>query len=134
MYCLDLKKGKLKWKYQTALRIICQPVIVGNMVLIGSCDRNLYCLDATKGTFLWRGRTGRAVISQPAVVDNKVYISKNDSMLFSIDLETGEEFRPVRRETVDMPPMSMPENGTTPLNDHESITTTIDGVITKIEN
>lgn len=131
IYCLDLKKGKLKWKYQTRSRIIVKPLIVGNMVIVGSCDNSLYCLDATTGKFLWRVRTGRPVMGQPAVADGRVYIDKNDSMLFNIDLATGEEFRPVRRETIQMPPVEAPENGSTPLNNNEYIISNIDGVITK---
>lgn len=131
VYCLDLKKGKLKWKYQTALRIISQPMLVGNLVLIGSCDKNLYCLDATTGAFMWRVRTGRPITSKPAVVEDRVYAYKNDSILFTIDLKTGDEYRSVRRETIEMPPFEMPENGKTPLNDTEYIVTTVDGVITK---
>lgn len=52
-------------------------------------------------------------------------------MLFNIDLATGEEFRPVRRETIQMPPVEAPENGSTPLNNNEYIISNIDGVITK---
>lgn len=131
VYCLDLKKGKLKWKYNTMSRIIVKPVIVGNMVIVGSCDKNLYCLDATTGKFMWRVRTGLPVMKQPAIVDNRVYIEKNDSMLFNIELTTGEEFRPVRRETIQMPPVEKPENGDTPLSGNEYVRSNIDGVITK---
>lgn len=131
IYCLDLKKGKLKWKYQTASRIIAEPLIIGEMVIIGSCDKNLYCLDAKTGNFLWRVRTGRPVMGQPAVIENRVYIDKNDTMLFNIDLTTGEEYRPVRRETINMPAPEAPENGKTPLNDNEYIISNLDGIITK---
>lgn len=131
VYCLDLKKGKLKWTYRTTSRIIVMPMIIGNMVIVGSCDKNLYCLDATTGKFLWRVRTGLPVMRQPAIIDNRVYIDKNDSMLFSIDLTTGEEFRPVRRETIQMPPVEKPINGDTPLNDKEYVRSNVDGIITK---
>lgn len=131
IYCLDLKKGKMKWKYQTALRIIAKPIIVGNMVLIGSCDKNLYCLDATTGKFLWRVRTGRPVLGQPAIHGERVYIDKNDSMLFDIDLNTGEEYKPVRRETIEMPAFEPSKNGRTPINDNEYVVSNIDGIIRK---
>lgn len=131
IYCLDLKKGKLKWTYRTMSRIIVKPLIVGNMVIVGSCDKSLYCLDAATGKFLWHVRTGQPILGQPAVVDGRVYIDKNDSMLFNIELATGEESRPVRSETIQMPPIEVPENGSTPLNDNEYIINNIDGVITK---
>lgn len=131
VYCLDLKKGKMKWKYQTAQRIITQPMVIGDLVIVGSCDKSLYCFNATSGAFLWRVRTGRPIINQPAVVGNRVYIDKNDTMLFCIDLITGEEYRPVRRETIEMPPFEMPKNGNTPLPNNEYISSNIDGIITK---
>lgn len=131
IYCLDLKKGKLKWTYRTMSRIIVKPLIVGNMVIVGSCDKSLYCLDATTGKFLWHVRTGLPIMGQPAVIDGRVYINKNDSMLFNIDLATGEESRPVHRESIQMPPIEVPENGSTPLNDREYIISDVDGVITK---
>lgn len=131
IYCLDLKKGKMKWKYRTALRIIAKPIIIGDMVIVGSCDKSLYCLDAKTGAFKWRVRTGRPVMGQPAIVDSTVYIDKNDSMLFKIDLVSGEEGRPVRRETIEMPTVETPKNGKTPLNENEYIISTVDGVITK---
>lgn len=129
LYCLDLKKGKLRWKYQTSLRIVVRPTVIGDLVLFGSCDKGLYCLGAEKGDFKWRLRTNNAVTEEPIVENGMVYIEKNDTMLYTVELATGEEMRPARREQHPRPEQA--ESRKTPISGTDYILTDIDGHITR---
>ena len=125
-YCLDLKKGKVKWKYRTILRIVTRPVVVEGRVLFGSCDRNLYCLNAETGEFLWKIRTDAPVTRQPKVEGKSVYLEMNDSMQFVVNIETGEEERP--RESRERLPFDDGQRRTD-IGEGCYVVTTIDGVV-----
>lgn len=133
LYCLDLGKGKLRWKYQTALRITARPTVVGDVVLFGSCDKSLYCLGAERGEFRWRLRTGRAVTSEPIISGDTLYIEKNDSMMYRVEISTGEELRQVRSEL--HPRHDEPAAGRrTPISDLDYILTDLDGRVSRFSS
>jgi outer membrane protein assembly factor BamB len=46
VYCVDLKKGELLWRFSTEGQIISSPTVVNNTVYIGSTDHHLYALPA----------------------------------------------------------------------------------------
>ncbi len=46
LYCLELKTGQMRWKFETGGLITSAPLIVNNLLYIGSCDHILYALYA----------------------------------------------------------------------------------------
>src|SRR5208283_256483 len=50
------------------------PVVVGDVVYVGSGDGNVYGLDASTGAILWSYATGSSVDSSPAVASGVVYV------------------------------------------------------------
>ena len=73
-----LAKGKTIWEYQTTERIASTPMISGDRVVFGSCDRSIYCLNKATGALVWRYRTDNAVMGSPMIKDGVVYIGASD--------------------------------------------------------
>jgi outer membrane protein assembly factor BamB len=68
------------------------PVVVNNVVYIGSGNDYLYALDATnKGALLWKAATGGPINSSPAVVNGVVYVGSTDGNLYAFDAPTGTQ-------------------------------------------
>lgn len=66
------------------------PVVVNNIVYIGSGNDYLYALDATnEGATLWKAATGGSINSSPAVVNGVVYAGSTDGNLYAFDATTG---------------------------------------------
>jgi eukaryotic-like serine/threonine-protein kinase len=88
----DLKNlGKLSWKFKTGGRIFSSPVVLNDVVYIGSGDSNLYAVGATTGTLLWKFRTGGEVSSSPSVNNQTVYFTSYDGYFYALDTKTGNE-------------------------------------------
>ena len=66
----------LIWNYITSGRVSSSPVVVGNVVYVGSGDGNVYALNATNGAQLWNSSG-----SSPAVANGVVYVGTG----FSVD-------------------------------------------------
>ena len=104
-YCLDRKSGKELWKLSPNQRDLddatCDrcalkfnaPVIVNNVIYVGSHDNNLYALDAQTGLINWRFLTGGSIMDAPAIVGGKIYVGSYDGYVYLLDLKTGRELR-----------------------------------------
>ena len=42
--------------FQTAERIASTPMIAGDKIVFGSCDKNIYCITKETGKLVWRHR------------------------------------------------------------------------------
>ncbi|HXX99285.1 MAG TPA: PQQ-binding-like beta-propeller repeat protein [Candidatus Limnocylindrales bacterium] len=85
------KLNAIKWKFQTAGRVISSPAIVDGVAYVGSTDGNLYALDAVSGTLKWKFATQSWVVSSPAVVSGVVFFESYDSNFYAVDGATGKE-------------------------------------------
>ena len=68
------------------------PVVVDDLVLIGSFDGKVYAIDAATGKLRWvfEGATGW-FWAQVAVDGDTVYAPSFDGRVYALDLQTGEE-------------------------------------------
>lgn len=109
VYAVDMKTGKLKWKYKvegdkTTLfwnglfksnpqSILSSPIVVDGVVYFGAgilMDRpgGFYALDAKTGNLKWEYKTKGGVLSSPVVFGKMVYFV--DGALLSLDKDTGK--------------------------------------------
>ena len=56
----------LRWKYTTGDAILSSPVVVNNVVYVGSFDGKVYAFNARTGAILWTYATGGAIWSSAA--------------------------------------------------------------------
>jgi len=81
----------VRWKFATRGPVRGSPVVVGDLVLVGSGDGNLYALEASSGRERWRAALGGAVASAPAVADGLVFATSRERRVTALDLATGRE-------------------------------------------
>src|SRR5580765_1823933 len=77
------------WKATTEGELSGSPVLVGDVVYVGSSDRSLYAFKASNGTLKWKARLGDEVEATPAVVEGVVYVGCWDGYLYAFDASTG---------------------------------------------
>jgi outer membrane protein assembly factor BamB/predicted phosphodiesterase len=97
---LDVKKGKLQWKFQTGGPIFSSPATmperrggapatIRHRIVFGSTDGNVYCIN-DKGQLLWKHSFDAAVLGAPEIKNNIVYIGGSDKSFRAISLEDGK--------------------------------------------
>ncbi|MBW7933488.1 MAG: PQQ-binding-like beta-propeller repeat protein [Gemmatimonadaceae bacterium] len=77
------------WKFKTAGRVISSPLVVGDVVYVGSTDGALYAVDRASGTQKWKFETRGPISSSPAVSNGLVFISSVDGNVYGVDAVTG---------------------------------------------
>lgn len=87
-YCSMFAQDGL-WRFQTDGRVYSSPVIVDDMLIVGSGDSCLYALNKSDGNVTWKYKTGGAVHSTPAVKDGAVFFSSSDGVLHAVDYNSG---------------------------------------------
>jgi len=101
-YALERESGRLRWYVETGANLpfawgtegwdyyTSSPVVVGDMVVVGSGDGHVYAFDALSGEERWRHQTGGRVRSSPAAADGRAYVGSADGVLYALDIDTGE--------------------------------------------
>lgn len=98
LYALDIRNGKLKWKFLTEGPIHTSPACHDGLVFIGSWDRNIYSVDLTTGEERWRFATKRddsgwggmqGLQASPIVYRGKVYCGSRDGSFYALDEKSG---------------------------------------------
>ncbi|GAB6286293.1 MAG: hypothetical protein STSR0009_24940 [Methanoregula sp.] len=77
------------WSYKTNGSLYSSPAISGDVLYIGSDDKNVYAINATTGDEIWHYTTGAWVDSSPAVADGVVYIGSWDRNIYALNAATG---------------------------------------------
>jgi outer membrane protein assembly factor BamB len=91
--------NKTKWIFNTSGYVFSSPIIVNDVVYIGSDDKNIYAINLTTGSKIWNYTTGGAVRSTPAYYDNTIYVGSNDNKIYAVyangslrwNLTTGDD-------------------------------------------
>jgi outer membrane protein assembly factor BamB len=78
------------WKFKTGGRVISSPLVVGDVVYVGSTDGSLYAVNRSDGTQRWRFDSKGPISSSPAFNNGLVYISSLDGLVYAIDATTGQ--------------------------------------------
>lgn len=114
IYCLDIKKGEILWRFNTGQQLFSSPAVVDGRVYCGEglhSDGNssLHCLDATSGTEIWSFPTKSHLESSPAVLDGRVYFGAGDDGVYCVTADKGEEVWHYEGVHVDVAPAVGPE-------------------------
>lgn len=95
VYAYDVEKEDELWRYETDNKIWSTPTIDGDVVYIGSLDKNLYALRLTGSDrevderLLWSYQTDGAITAKPLVVANRVYFGSFDNNFYALDTTDG---------------------------------------------
>jgi outer membrane protein assembly factor BamB len=63
-----------KWVFNTSGRVFSSPIIVNDVVYVGSNDNNLYAINLTNGSKIWNYTTSGWVMSTPAYYNGTIYV------------------------------------------------------------
>ncbi|MDH7600005.1 MAG: PQQ-binding-like beta-propeller repeat protein, partial [Sedimentisphaerales bacterium] len=74
----------LAWSFQTGGPVRSSPVIVSDLVYVGSADANLYALDLATGKLVWSYKASDAIEADITVVDNKVLFGCGDGWFYAV--------------------------------------------------
>jgi len=80
----------LVWKFKTGGRVLSSPIVVGDVVYVGSTDGSLYAVNRRDGTQKWKFDTRGPVSSSPAFHNGVVYVGSVDGLVYAIDAATGQ--------------------------------------------
>mmetsp|Transcript_45540 Transcript_45540/g.131932 ORF Transcript_45540/g.131932 Transcript_45540/m.131932 type:complete len:336 (-) Transcript_45540:222-1229(-) len=84
--CVELRTGKLVWKYRTDSYVLSSGVVAKNAFLIGSSDGHVYAFHKLTGALMWRfikNRTGRITSTPGITKDGKYIIFNSDTHGFT---------------------------------------------------
>jgi outer membrane protein assembly factor BamB len=87
---LNQRSGVQEWYFHTDQGVWSTPLVVGDVVYIGSLDKNLYALNLTTGEEIWRRDLEGAVAGMPVYWNNVLYVGSFAHKVFAIDAATGE--------------------------------------------
>jgi eukaryotic-like serine/threonine-protein kinase len=103
LIALELQSGQQKWQFKLSqqppfslsLNFVLSsssPVVVKEVVYIGSYDGHLYALDVSSGNLIWSLKiTSDMALSSPAVNEEILCVGSNNGYLYAIDLTTKQE-------------------------------------------
>jgi outer membrane protein assembly factor BamB len=80
----------LAWKFKTAGRVVSSPLVVGDVVYVGSTDGSLYAVNRADGTQRWKFESKGPISSSPAFHNGTVYVSSLDGLVYAVDAGTGK--------------------------------------------
>lgn len=81
---------KTIWKFKTGGQVISSPVVVDNLVYVGSNDNKLYALDKNTGKIIWEYKTKGKINSTPLVSDGKVLFLSFDGFFYALNKNSGK--------------------------------------------
>lgn len=84
------EEPSILWKIKTEGPVISSPVIIDDMVYIGSGDNNLYAINATSGITKWVYKTQGPIHSTPLVAKGKVLFLSYDGFFYALNLSDGK--------------------------------------------
>lgn len=80
----------LAWKFKTGGRVISSPLVVGDLVFVGSTDGSLYAVNRADGTQRWKFDTRGPISSSPAFHDGIVYVASLDGLVYAVAAADGK--------------------------------------------
>ncbi len=98
----SLRDGHVLWETDivssTSRCVLARPVIVGDVVLVGTNDGQLVSLAASDGAVLWRQSFDNWIQLPPAVGQDMIYAACDDQRMHILDLSTGEKLDSLEME------------------------------------
>ena len=84
---MDVKSGRLAWKFQAGGQISSTPTVHGELLFFTCIDQNLYCLNARTGKLAWRFRADGMIPGSPVVDGRTVYFGATDGSLYAVSID-----------------------------------------------
>jgi outer membrane protein assembly factor BamB len=84
---LDRATGRVLWQAPTGRKVDSTPLVVGDVVYVGSDDRTFYAFDAATGRKVWSYATGGRVSSSPTSGEGLILIGSDDGALYAFEEE-----------------------------------------------
>ena len=88
LYALDAYTGERKWHFPTRCSQN-SPVIVDDILYIGSSNLFLYAIDAKTGTEIWNIPGASRTFSYPHISNGTLYIETSNYIIKAFDTKTG---------------------------------------------
>jgi outer membrane protein assembly factor BamB len=82
---IDLINHKVQWRFVTGNDVTSSPLVVGNVVYVGSLDGHFYAIDKLTGEKLWDYDIGNQITSSPAIYNGKVYVGSHDGKMYCFE-------------------------------------------------
>jgi outer membrane protein assembly factor BamB len=86
---LDASSGRVRWRATTGGYCTSSPVLAGDVVIVGSADKNVYAFDATTGAERWRVATRGPIYGSAAVAHGLAGIASGDGSVYGIRVADG---------------------------------------------
>jgi outer membrane protein assembly factor BamB len=77
------------WKFKTGDAVKSSPVVVDNVVFVGSSDENVYAIDLETGRKVWAYETTDAIEATPCVIEDSVFVGSLDGFLYALNAKDG---------------------------------------------
>lgn len=91
VYSLDLRRGKVVWRFKAGSPVESPPSVSEEMVCFGTSDGILYCLERKTGKELWHYQAKSEIISSPIIHNHRVYFASSDNRIYAIDGRSGKK-------------------------------------------
>jgi len=87
---LDARTGVERWRAPVGVTES-SPLVVGNLLYVGSWDGRLYALDRLTGAIRWSFRTGGKIKGGAAAAGRTIVVGSYDGRVYALDARTGAE-------------------------------------------
>ena len=89
-HTLDLKSRH--WRFRTQSRILIDPLILEEELIVGCTPASLTCLDLETGKEQWRFSMGSGEIRGMAAVENRIITCSDDGCVTCLDRASRDTF------------------------------------------
>ncbi|MDP8957782.1 MAG: PQQ-binding-like beta-propeller repeat protein, partial [Actinomycetota bacterium] len=83
--------ARFQWPrpFSTGAAVVSSPLVVDNVVYVGSSNGIFYALDAATGAQIWQFPTEGSILGSAAMAEGVVYVGSTDGKLYALDARTG---------------------------------------------
>jgi outer membrane protein assembly factor BamB len=83
-------EGKLKWGIETKNKILCNPALAGNKIVVGNINGEVLWINSESGELILRKKIGNSFLSGVTIDNNIVFIGDNDGILYALNIDDGK--------------------------------------------
>jgi orotate phosphoribosyltransferase len=90
LYAIAVQTGTIVYTYPVGFGMYSTPLVVGDIVIAASLDKNVYGINAVSGVERWRFTTRGRIFASPVLYRGSIYVGSNDGCLYELDPQTGK--------------------------------------------
>ena len=83
LYAVDIKNGRIIWKYDMDGRISSSPIAVGKYVISASESGKVAVIDTSIGVDKWRANLDEAIHGSPAFFNGWLYLTATNCSVYA---------------------------------------------------